>query len=344
MNLHSHRKDEHVMIAEKLYRQKSTNGLERIRLIPANLPEISLDEISLSTTLAGKKLEAPFFINAITGGSQTTDALNESLARVANKTGVAMAVGSQSVAVKNAAYAKGFERLRRLNPNGIMLANLGANHPFENAERACSMIDADIIEIHLNAAQELVMPEGDAEFYWLENLKRLNEKMQVPLLVKEVGTGMTPQTLKLLAENGFSYVDLAGAGGTNFAAIENERRKNKETLTFMQELGLTTAETLLGAQKYHNELGRLKLTASGGIRDAQDIVKCLALGAENVGISGMFLHVLLKDGEDGLAAKIEDLKTGIRALMALLGCRKISELKDVKKILDLELKNTIDQL
>ena len=103
MNLHSHRKDEHVMIAEKLYRQKSTNGLERIRLIPANLPEISLDEISLSTTLAGKKLEAPFFINAITGGSQTTDALNESLARVANKTGVAMAVGSQSVAVKNAA-------------------------------------------------------------------------------------------------------------------------------------------------------------------------------------------------------------------------------------------------
>ena len=340
MNLHSHRKDEHVMIAEKLYRQKSTNGLERIRLIPANLPEISLDEISLSTTLAGKKLEAPFFINAITGGSQTTDALNESLARVANKTGVAMAVGSQSVAVKNAA----FEKLRRLNPNGIMLANLGANHPFENAERACSMIDADIIEIHLNAAQELVMPEGDAEFYWLENLKRLNEKLQVPLLVKEVGTGMTPQTLKLLAKNGFSYVDLAGAGGTNFAAIENERRKNKETLTFMQELGLTTAETLLGAQKYHNELGRLKLTASGGIRDAQDIVKCLALGAENVGISGMFLHVLLKDGEDGLAAKIEDLKTGIRALMALLGCRKISELKDVKKILDLELKNTIDQL
>ena len=220
------------MIAEKLYRQKSTNGLERIRLIPANLPEISLDEISLSTTLAGKKLEAPFFINAITGGSQTTDALNESLARVANKTGVAMSVGSQSVAVKNAAYAKGFERLRRLNPNGIMLANLGANHPFENAERACSMIDADIIEIHLNAAQELVMPEGDAEFHWLENLKRLNEKLQVPLLVKEVGTGMTPQTLKLLAENGFSYVDLAGAGGTNFAAIENERRKNKETLAF----------------------------------------------------------------------------------------------------------------
>lgn len=146
-----------------------------------------------------------------------------------------------------------------------MLANLGANHPFENAERACSMIDADIIEIHLNAAQELVMPEGDAEFYWLENLKRLNEKLQVPLLVKEVGTGMTPQTLKLLAENGFSYVDLAGAGGTNFAAIENERRKNKETLAFMQELGLTTAESLLGAQKHRNELGRLKLTASGGI-------------------------------------------------------------------------------
>ena len=112
----------------------------------------------------------------------------------------------------------------------------------------------------------------------------------------------------------------------------------------MQELGLTTAESLLGAQKHRNELGRLKLTASGGIRDAQDIVKCLALGAENVGISGMFLHVLLKDGEDGLAAKIEDLKTGIRTLMALLGCRKISELKDVKKILDLELKNTIDQL
>ena len=100
----------------------------------------------------------------------------------------------------------------------------------------------------------------------------------------------------------------------------------------------------MGSQKNRNELGRLKLTASGGIRYAQDIVKCLVLGAENVGISGMFLHVLLKDGEDGLAAKIEDLKTSIRALMALLGCRKISELKDVQRILDLELKNTMDQL
>ncbi|WP_334116027.1 type 2 isopentenyl-diphosphate Delta-isomerase [Ligilactobacillus sp.] len=344
MNLHSHRKDEHVMIAEKLYRKKSSNGLEGVRLIPANLPEISLDEVSLSTTLAGKKIEAPFFINAITGGSETTDRLNEKLAMAAAATGLAMAVGSQSIALKDPAFARGFERLRSINQDGIMLANLGAGHPLKNAEQAVRMISADALELHLNAAQELVMPEGDSSFYWLDNLVELKKCLNVPVLIKEVGSGMTPQTLKILAENNFSYVDLAGSGGTNFAAIENERRKGKETLSFMQELGLTTAETLLGARKHERELHGLALTASGGIRNAEDIVKCLVLGAENVGISGMFLHVLIKDGTDGLIERIEELKLGVRTLMALLGCRTVSELKKTQVILSGELKNTVEQL
>ncbi len=344
MNLHSHRKDDHVMIAEKLYREQSENGLSSVRLIPENLPELALEEVSLKTTLAGLETGIPFFINAITGGSEATDRLNEGLARAAARTGLAMAVGSQSVAVRNPAFAEGFGKLREINPDGIMLANLGAGHPLENAELAVSMISADALELHLNAAQELVMPEGDSSFYWLDNLVHVKDSLNVPVLVKEVGAGMSVKTLKDLADRGFSYVDIAGSGGTDFAAIENERRSDRTALSFMQDIGLTTAESLLGARRHAAELSGLSLTASGGIRDAADIVKCLVLGAENVGISGLFLHILIQEGTDGLVARIEDMKLGVRTLMALLGCRTVSELHNVRYILNSELKNTIEQL
>lgn len=342
MSQQAHRKDEHFFIAEKLYQKKAQNGLDQIRLVGTNLPELALDEIDLQTTLVGQKIAAPFFINALTGGSTQTDKVNLTLARVAQKTNLPMAVGSQSIALKEPQRQAGFKALRTVNPKGMFLANLGVNHPLNNVNQALDMLDASAIELHLNVAQELVMPEGDRIFYWQDNLRQLLAQVKKPILVKEVGFGMTPQTLKILTDLGVKYVDLAGKGGTNFQQIENERRKENK-LTILNDLGLSTAESLLAAKKYAADIN-LSLTASGGIRTSLDVVKCLVLGADNVGISGLFLHLLVQDGEDALVNYIETLKWEIRNIMAILGCKNISQLKKVPYLLSTELRNFVEQI
>ena len=333
MDIHAHRKDEHVFIAEKQYRPIADNGLDQVRLLPATLPELGLDEITLTTTLAGKQVAYPFFINAMTGGSPQTDKINEKLAYVANKTGLAMATGSQSVGLKAPKYAQGFTTLRALLPENMVIGNLGADHPLENCQKAVAMLSADALELHLNAAQELVMPEGDRSFYWLENLKHATQNLAVPVIVKEVGGGISPLALAKLKQCHVKYVDLSGKGGTNFIAIENERRKRKE-YHFLTDLGLTTAEVLLAAQPYKADFS---FTASGGIRNALDIAKCIALGADNVGISGLFLHTLLKEDTTGLIALIEDLKQQLAQIMLLVSCKNITELQQAPYVLSAEL-------
>lgn len=333
MDIHAHRKAEHVFIAEKQYRPTADNGLDQIRLLPATLPELGLDEITLTTTLAGKQVAYPFFINAMTGGSPQTDKINEKLAYVANKTGLAIATGSQSVGLRSPKYAQGFTTLRTRLPENMVIGNLGADHPLENCQKAVAMLSADALELHLNAAQELVMPEGDRQFYWLENLKHVTKNLDVPVIVKEVGGGISPLALAKLKQCHVKYVDLSGKGGTNFIAIENERRKQKE-YHFLTDLGLTTAEVLLAAQPYKADFS---FTASGGIRNALDIAKCIALGADNVGISGLFLHTLLKEGTSGLIALIEDLKQQLAQIMLLVGCKNITELQQAPYVLSAEL-------
>lgn len=340
MNKHSHRKDEHVIIAEKLYTAESQNGLSQIRLLPLNIPELTLAEIDLHTNFLGYSIEYPFFINAMTGGSVQTGKLNAKLARVAAITNIPMATGSQSIALSIPETKASFEIVRQENPQGLVLGNLGAHHNLSAANRAVKMLNADALELHLNVAQELVMPEGDIAFKWLANISDIVNNLSVPVLVKEVGTGITPKTLHFLQQTNVKYVDLSGYGGTNFVKIENERRKNKE-LAYFDELTITTAEALIAAQAFKTDFS---FTASGGIRNALDIVKCLVLGADNVGISGQFLHILIKNGEDGLISFIEELKQQIRQLMLLLGCQNISELRQVQYILSPCLLNFKNQL
>jgi isopentenyl-diphosphate delta-isomerase len=337
---HSHRKDEHVFLAEKFYQQQPANGLNEIRLLPTNLPETSLKEVNLTTTLAGKPIPVPFFINAMSGGSLETKKLNAKLARAAQQTGIPMATGSQSIALKYPELAATFSIVRQEMPAGIVIGNLGAGHGLAAAQKAVSMLKADILEIHLNAAQETIMAEGDRNFYWKENLQEILAKLDVPVLVKEVGFGIRPQALKTLRQLGIKYVDLSGSGGTNFAKIENFRRPQKD-FALLDHFGLTTAETLLASRSFTNDFS---FTASGGIRTANDIIKCLVLGADNVGIAGLFLHTLIKKGTNGLIALIEQLKDQLRLLMLVLGCRSITDLRKVPFLLSTDLTNFSQQL
>lgn len=340
MDKQAHRKDEHVFIAEKFYRPQAQTKLDQVKLLATNLPELALADVDLTATFLDQKIAVPFFINAMTGGSEQTGKINARLAKVAAKTQIPMAVGSQSIALKLPSLSSTFEVVRQNNPAGFILANLGAHHNLTNAKRAVKMINANALELHVNLAQELVMPEGDQSFYWLANLKEINSHLDVPLLVKEVGAGMTPRSLMLLKEAGIKYVDLGGAGGTDFVAIENERRENKE-LGYFNELSLTTAESLLAAQDFQADFS---FTATGGIRTALDIVKCLVLGADNVGLAGHFLHVLLRQGDDALVTEITNLKDQLKRLMVMLGCRTISDLKTVPYLLSPELINFKEQV
>lgn len=335
MDPHMHRKYEHISLAEKFYAEAKDNGFDQVQPLSQNLPELALADIQLDSRLAGRKMTRPFFLNAVTGGSPQAQKINESFARVAAKTGLAMAVGSQSITFKLEESLPSFTRVRELNPDGLLLANLGAHHPLVNAQKAVDQIQADILELHVNAAQELTMPEGDRDFFWQDNIATAVNSLLVPVIVKEVGFGMSPRSLLKLANLGVKYVDLAGKGGTSFVQIENFRRPQKE-LAFLDNLALTTAQSLILAQPYRE---KLSLTASGGIRTAQDIVKALILGADNVGISGHFLHVLLKQGEVGLEEEIHRLTEEIKLIMLLLGCQTIAELQQVPYVLTGQLKD-----
>lgn len=340
MNIQAHRKDEHVIIAEKLYQEEAANDLEYVELLFDSLPELSLEEIDISTTLVSRPISAPFFINAMTGGSPETGKINRRLARVAADNDLPFATGSQSVALADPSATPYFTGARQVDPNGFILGNLGASHGLDSALAAINMLDAQALEIHLNPAQELVMPEGDRSFYWQKNLSEIIAGLPVPVLVKEVGMGISPKTLRKLQQLGVSYVDLSGAGGTNFVAIENQRRHEKE-FGFFQNAGLSTAKALIAVQPFAESFS---FTASGGIRNALDIVKCLVLGADNVGISGLFLHTLIKQGDDGLDHLIKNLKVQVAKIMLLLGCRNITELHQEKYLLSDQLLSFKKQL
>lgn len=339
ISAHAHRKDEHVFLAEKNYPQTQANDFDQVRFIHHSLPEIAVDEVDLTTEFAGHKIPIPFYINAMTGGSPRTQRLNQQLATLAKRFNLPMATGSQSVALKEPAAATSFQIVRQTNPNGLILANLGADATVAQAQQAIAMLNADALQIHLNVPQEIVMPEGQRQFYWQENLAKLKAAINVPLIVKEVGFGMSQQTLQQLKTIGIDHVDLGGRGGTNFVTIENQRRRFKE-LDYLQGWGQSTVESLLESRALQADLN---IYASGGVRQPLDIIKALALGAQAVGVSGTILHSLQKNGLDATSDLLQAWCHQLKLLLALLGCRQINALTQCQLIFSPELMNYAKQ-
>lgn len=342
MNQQEHRKNEHISLATKQFQEETTptTRLAEVRLVPYTMPESSLDAVDLTTTIAGQKTAAPFFINAMTGGTPKTGTLNQQLATAAQKTGIAMATGSESVALRSAVAQPSFTIIRQTNPNGVILGNVSATTSPDAAQKAVNLIKANALEVHVNAAQELTMPEGETAFYWQENIAAIARQVTVPVIVKEVGQGIDPQTLRTLNTLPVAGVDLGGRGGTNFITIENERRSHHD-MAYLKDWGLTTAESLLVARKLTPDL---TVTATGGIRTPLDVAKCLALGANNVGIAGFFLHVLIKHDLTTLVKTIEWFKDQLKRIMVLCGCKTIAELQQTPYLLSPALQQTVEQL
>ena len=320
------RKDEHLELAMRLHGQDRAGAFDDVSFIHHSLPGVSAEQVDIGTTVLGCRWEVPFYINAMTGGTQATAAINAGLAEAAAEAGVAIACGSQHVALRDPERADGFHVIRHRAPGAFVLANVGPTVSPQEALQAVEMLEANALQIHLNAAQELVMPEGDRDFTdWSEAIAGIVAAVPVPVVVKEVGFGLSRRTIEALARTGVAAVDVAGAGGTDFIAIENERRPQRD-LSYLVGWGQSTALCLLESLS-GSEPVSLPVLASGGVRNPLDVVRSLALGACAVGASGHVLRTLIKAGPEALRQELRTWSEHVRTLMTLLGAANVSQLR-----------------
>ncbi|MBU5359816.1 type 2 isopentenyl-diphosphate Delta-isomerase [Enterococcus raffinosus] len=316
------RKDEHVSLARAFHQKPKENDFDAVRMVHSSLVTTRPEEIDLSTEILGLQLSAPFYINAMTGGSEKTKKINHDLALIARETNLMMATGSVSAALKDPNVADSYSVVREVNPDGLILGNMGAGRTSEDAKKIVDLLQADGMQIHVNVPQELVMPEGDRDFHeWAQNIQQTIQKLDVPVIVKEVGFGMNRETIQQLQTLGVKAVDVSGRGGTSFSQIENARRKKRE-LSYLDDWGQSTVISLLEAQ----EFDPLTILASGGIRDAYDIFKALCLGAKAVGISATILDHLISSGIEATIEMIEDWKTQLKRLYLMTNKKKTADL------------------
>lgn len=337
MSIRSERKEEHLALAQMFFNEKKKNSFDQMHLVRPALPETKVNLNSIKTKMFGKEIAAPFFINAMTGGSKKSLKVNQVLGQIAKKEKIALALGSASILVKEKDWLNSFYIAREENPDGVLIANV---NPLTSASDAQSIVDAlhaDALQIHINTVQEISMPEGDRDFYWIDNIRELRQKITVPIIVKEVGFGMDIQTIRLLQKENINMIDVAGSGGTNFAEIENGR--NQRDVSYLEDLGLPTVVTAILAKKVG-----VKFIVSGGVRNPLDVLKGLALGANYVGVANRFLQEYMKNGEAGLLEEIQAWKEELAGLVAIYGCNKLTDAAKLTKYYDLSLKSTIDQL
>ena len=279
----SKRKDEHIKFANE--EEVETNDFDKIILEHNSLPNLNYQEINLESDFLGFKSNYPFYINAMTGGSQKALEINKKLALIAKHFNIPIVLGSQSAAFKDPKLIETYKIVRDNYETGIIVANVSANATLEQVIKAVEMVNADALSIHINVVQELVMDEGDRDFSkWQSNIKTIVDNLTVPVIVKEVGFGMSKEVIERLKSLGVKYIDVSGKGGTNFARIERKRSVNNDFI--FEDVGISTVNSLLNGKDID-----ITLHASGGIRNALDIYKAIKLGAKNVGLSQYFLKL-----------------------------------------------------
>ncbi|MFI5687561.1 type 2 isopentenyl-diphosphate Delta-isomerase [Streptomyces sp. NPDC051636] len=316
------RKDDHVRLAiEQQDVPRGVNQFDEVSFVHHALAGIDRPDVSLATAFAGISWPVPVYINAMTGGSAKTGVINRDLAIAAREAGVPIASGSMNAYFKDPSCADTFSVLRKENPDGFVMANVNATASVENVWRAIELIQANALQIHINTAQETAMPEGDRSFSsWIPQIEKIAAAVDIPVIVKEVGNGLSRQTVLTLRDLGVRVADVAGRGGTDFARIENDRRELGE-YAFLHGWGQSAPACLLDAQGVG-----LPLLASGGVRDPLDVARALALGACGVGASGGFLRTLLDGGVSALVDQLTTWLDQLAALQTMLGARTPADL------------------
>lgn len=333
------RKLEHIKYALELGDGPVQSHFDDLNFIHNCLPEINPADIDLSVNILGKQLRLPFFIDAVTGSTDAVTEINRQLAQVASSVGIGIAVGSQFGAISRGIGLNSYHVVRKEYPEGLVIGNISALASCEQAQAAVDMLQADALEVHLNAAQELWMPEGDKNYSGiLKNMQNIREYLDVPVIVKETGCGIAYEQYKILLEKGFTAFNCAGAGGTNFPAIE-ARRAHITLMPDFLNWGLPTCWSLLDAQCV--PASKL-LCASGGIRTGAHVARAFALGADVIGITGSVLSEIMQHGVDSAINYLNSLGDSLRNYMLLTGCHNIYDLRSVPLIITNETRNYLE--
>src|SRR3989338_4702522 len=306
-------------------------GLDRHLFVHNALPEIDIDEIDLAASFLGKRLKAPLLISSMTGGFELARKVNRNLAQAAQQLGLAMGVGSQRVALEEQSVADSF-KVRDLAPDILLLGNLGAvqlNYGYGIAEcrRAVEMIGADGLILHLNVLQEAVKPEGNRNFKGLtEKIAEVCRRLEVPVVAKEVGSGISCEVASRLERAGVRAIDVAGRGGTSWYSVEAKRaaQKGKAVDLTFADWGIPTEEALVEVRA---AVPNLEVVASGGIRNGLDIAKAIALGANIAAIGQPLLAPALESAQ----AVIEYLSGIIAEIKVAMLCVGVANLKALTK-------------
>jgi isopentenyl-diphosphate Delta-isomerase len=328
----SSRKSDHIRInLEEDVHSSLTTGLENYRFIHEALPEIDLNQVDLSQILFQKRVLLPMLVSSMTGGTSEAGRINQVLAEAAQEAGIAMGVGSQRAALEHPEVAETF-RVRRYAPDIVLLANLGAvqlnyGYALEHCQRAVDMIEADALILHLNPLQEAVQPEGDTRFAGLVGkIAQVCRLLPVPVIVKEVGWGISEKSARLLADAGVTAIDVAGAGGTSWSQVEKFRIQDESLARVagaFRNWGIPTAESI---QMVHRTAPEVLVFASGGLRSGVDIAKCIALGANLGGMAGPFLKAAARSIEVTLQT-IAEVRRELQICMFAAGAANINQLQ-----------------
>ncbi|MFN8388023.1 MAG: type 2 isopentenyl-diphosphate Delta-isomerase [Anaerolineales bacterium] len=327
------RKADHIKInLEQDVRSALTTGLENYHFIHEALPELDLNRLDTTVSLFAKRLAAPILISSMTGGTAEAETINLRLAEAAQEMKVAMGVGSQRAAIEHPEQAKTFQ-VRRVAPDILLFANLGAvqfnyGYSIDHCRRAIDMIQADALYLHLNPLQEAVQDAGDTNFDGLaKKIEEVCKQIEVPVIAKEVGWGISERTAKLLADCGVSAIDVAGAGGTSWSQVEMHRAPDEFTRQLAATFvgwGIPTAESILNVKKATPDM---TIFASGGIKDGLDIAKCIALGATLGGMAGQFLKAAAVSTEQA----VEMMKLTKRQIEVTMFACGAGTLQDLRK-------------
>lgn len=329
----TNRKNDHIRInLEEDVNSGLSTGLERYQFVHEALPEIDLDQVDLSQTIFGRKISAPILISSMTGGSPEAANINRTLAEAAEATGIALGLGSQRVAIEHPEQAYTFQ-IRRYAPNILLFANLGAvqfnyRYTIEECLQVVEMVEADALVLHLNPLQEALQPEGDTRFKGLAaKIETVCRRLPVPVVVKEVGWGISERTARLLANAGVAAIDVAGAGGTSWSQVEMHRIKDPNrarVAAAFRGWGIPTSESI---KHVRTASPTMKIIASGGLRDGIDIAKSIALGAVLGGMASPFLHAAVESLEKTIDT-IHEIQSEIQICMFSAGAATLADLQN----------------
>lgn len=307
-------------------------GFEQYYFAHNALPEVNVEDVTTEATLLGHTFSFPLYISSMTGGYTEAGAVNAIIAEFCESHNLPFGVGSQRVMLEKPETASSFSVVREKAPNAFIAANIGGAQLVgglsqEHLQRLVESIKADAVIVHLNPLQELMQPEGDRNFKGIEDgIVRLCEDTELPVIVKETGAGISGVVAGRLLKAGVKVIDVAGAGGTSWAKVENERPSNTNPDSDFNNWGIPTLECIRQIQKLRNKYD-FECIASGGIRSSQDIAKALCLGADFAASAQPIIKSVVEDGVEGLEQLYRKWKKQMISILTLLGCQSPSELQ-----------------